>query len=171
MGICAMKLKKGVAILLIACLLKSVWVMAYYVPGAKLLNGGARPDLISRRAFLLDRVVGAFQNPEQHHGSLPDLFQGEWALGSFSMTAVGLTNMAFLYPETRSEALSAVGVLIERMRAPAVSRFDTIQWHEEALGTLDKKRGHIAYLGHLNLALAAWHYLGGDKRYRDYSVA
>jgi hypothetical protein len=97
---------------------------------------------------------------------LPDLFQGEWALGSYSMTALALTNMAFLFPETRDEALSAVGQLIERMQTEDVRRFDTQQWQEDALQTLGGSRGHIAYLGQLNLGLAAWHYLGGDGRYR-----
>jgi len=56
--------------------------------------------------------------------------------------------------------------LIERLKGPAGSDFDTKQWKESSLKTLSGSRGHIAHLGHLNLALAAWHYLGGDNRYQ-----
>lgn len=158
--------KKRAAFYLSFLLVKAAWIPLYRISGQELLSGSALPDFMARRAFLMDRVVGEFQNPEQQHKRLPDLFQGEWALGTFSMTAIALTNIAFLDPSTQSDARNAVGLLVERMRQPAVSRFDTDQWKEEALETLDKNRGHIAYLGQLNLALAAWHFLGGDARYR-----
>lgn len=80
-----------------------------------------------------------------------------------SLTAAALANLAFAYPETRAEALPAVSALIGKVLSPEIRAFDAQRWQEDPLVGLGGPQGHIGYLGHLNLMLAAYHAVGGDS--------
>ena len=98
-------------------------------------------------------------------GTKLDQFKGEYAFGAYAMSAYALTNIALDAPETKAETVELLDLIVERMSSPELSRFDATLWGEEALATLPKDRGHIAYLGHLNLILGARRLLGGDARH------
>ncbi len=145
-------------------LVKALWVGGFRVSARELLEGGAREDLMTRRAYLLDRL--AFQKGEADSpAGLPEKFRGEWALGTLSMSATAMVQMALADPETREESRDRVAQWIDVARGPALQRFDTRAWGRSALGTLESPEGHLGYLGHLNLLLASYKYLGGDGRF------
>jgi len=155
-----------VAILVALVLIKVIWVWWFLVPAGDLIAGSARDDLLTRRRYVIscmyERNVGLKDQPE----FIGDLFKGEWALGGYSMATYALTNLAFLYPETREETLPIVSALIERLEQPEIRNFDKNQWWgRDPLETLDGPDGHAGFLGHLNMMLCAHQYLGGGAKH------
>jgi hypothetical protein len=144
---------------------KASWCAAVRTRADALLAGGETQDLLSRRDYLLHRIDGPFE----HDSWTPpgDLFRQEWALGTLSMTAMALANIAFEQPDTRSLALERLPRMIERARGASVRAFDSRMWGEEPLETLGGPNGHLGYLGHLNLMLGAFRVLGGDGRFDE----
>lgn len=132
-------------------------------PTPLVTKGGACDDALRRRRHVADEV---------RRGVLPadiatklDQFKGEYAFGAYAMSAYALVNVALDAPGTKAETLELLDVIVERLSSPAISSFDAVLWSEEPLATLSKDRGHIAYLGHLNLVLGARRLLGGDARH------
>lgn len=144
-------------------LLKWVWYVLCVMDAEAVLKN-EEPSLTARRALLLE----AFEDPAEILDSmpsgLPDQFKGEWAIVSYSMTAMALANMAQTHPETRQESARVVTALAEQVLQEPIRRFDKERWKEDPLETLDSadSYGHIGYLGHLNLILAAEAYLAEE---------
>ena len=155
-------------LLLAFCLLvlKLVWYSAFVLDAQEVLDGPC-PDLLARRAFLVHTLKDPSALLEAMPAGLPPQFQGEWAIVSYSMTALALTNMAQLYPETRAESARVVSSLVEQVLAEPVRKFDVARWKEDPIDTLESGRGHIGYLGHLNLILAAEAYLSQESPHSD----
>lgn len=116
--------------------------------------------LLQRRNYLLKRLGQHGATSDFLHKQLPSQFQGEWAIVTHSMAAIALTNLAYLIPSTRNDAIKHIDRLIKQAQTPSFRAFDRVRWGEDPLATLDKNRGHIGYLGHLNMILAARHVLG-----------
>ena len=118
-------------------------------------------DLSSRRDYLLARVL----DPEFGPSSMPELigpqFQGEWALVTLSMTAMGLANDAFNNSAFEQKARVSIEKIVRLMLLPKIREFDTKLWKEDALSSLSSPKGHIGYLGHLNIALGCYAIMGG----------
>lgn len=148
----AKRLKTYAALALTLALLKVVWVAAFAVTTED------KADLLKRRAYLIQRL----ENGDAMPNNLKDQFDGEWALVSHSMTAMALTNLAFLYPETASEARQQVEKLIPGVLKDEVKTFDRSLWGNQE--PLQSTHGHIGYLGHLNISLAAYAFLGGQRK-------
>ncbi len=96
------------------------------------------------------------------------LFDGEWLFGAEMMAAMGLGQVAREHPALGAEYGLRVGASIDRMLAPSGAAFDTRSWGEDAVRSLDKDRGHVAYLGYLNLAIGMHRVL--DPRSRHAAV-
>lgn len=159
------RLKKYAIVLIALTVVKIPWVMIMVEDGASLLAGETKSDLLARRDYLIGRVHVHDLGVNQMPSYLESQFQGEWAVGTYSMFTAALTNIAFMFPETRSEALMVIDNLIERVRTPEIRLFDTQRWGEDPLESLDSDNGHIGYLGHLNWMISAHYFLGGDDRY------
>jgi hypothetical protein len=88
-------------------------------------------------------------------GTGSELFDGEWVFGAQMMAAMGLGQVAREHPELRATLAPRVGECIDRMLSARGAAFDTRSWGEDALASLDAptERGHVAYLGYLNLAI------------------
>jgi hypothetical protein len=118
---------------------------------------------MARRAYLLDRVV--------RQNKLGPMGFDQWTIATYSMLGSALVNIAMVYPETQVESLAAVETLLDRLlNDDAIRRYETRSWRgKDALLSLDRPdNGHLGYLGHLNLLLADYHYLGGkDPRYTE----
>jgi hypothetical protein len=154
------------ALLLVTLLCaKALWVWHYSVPGRDLLNGAAENDLLSRRRWLLRNVATERFSIKQMPSFFPPILQQEWAIGTLSMTTAALTNLIFLYPETREESKGAIGTMIERLLRDDLASYETNTWGEDALSTLDGNHGHIGYLAHLNFMFGAYRIAGGDLRF------
>lgn len=146
------RLKAYAAIGLTLLILKVVWVVSFAV------RDEDKADLLKRRAYL----IGRLNNGDAMPSNLKDQFDGEWALVSHSMTAMALANLAFLYPETAPEARDQLERLIPGVLKEEVKTFDRSLWGNEE--PLQSTHGHIGYLGHLNIALAAYAFLGGRNQ-------
>jgi hypothetical protein len=159
------RLKKYALLLALLLLVKIPWALMLSEDGAQVLSGATKTELLARRDYLLERVRLQSHAVAGAPAYLDSQFQGEWALVTYSMLASALTNLGFMFPETRSESLQALEELIERVRTPEMRRFDEARWGEDPLASLDSNNGHIGYLGHLNWMLSAHVLLGGDTRY------
>ncbi|MCP4129810.1 MAG: hypothetical protein GY754_02220 [bacterium] len=149
-------------IIIALVIIKIIWVCIFRVRGDEQIDNLAKNDFLARRAYLIDRVYSNTMGLDDMPLGLGSQFQGEWAVGTFSMTSIALANLAFIYPETRKESLKVINILINRFVKPEFRQFDKDLWHEDPLESLDGPNGHIGYLAHLNMMLAAYHYLGGD---------
>lgn len=111
----------------------------------------SQADAEARLAYLAHRIDdGSFS------GLAPEApFDGEWKVGTLSMSVLAATNLAFRYPETRVARAAMVEVWSERMLRDDVRAFDTAKWRSDALSTLEGNDGHAGYLGHLALVLGA----------------
>lgn len=125
-----------------------------------------REDILGRRNYLIKKVI---TDPEELLASMPAIvgsqFQGEWALYSASMLAAALTNIAEIYPETRSESVNHIDSLIQIVMAYELRWYDTVRWGEDPLETLDGNMSHISYLSHLAWMISAYKQVGGGKKY------
>src|SRR5580693_3422784 len=154
------------ALLFVALLCaKALWVWHYSVAGRDLLSGAAENDLLARRHWLLRNVATERFAVKQMPAFFPPVMQQEWAIGTLSMTSAALTNMVFLYPETREESKGAIAIMIERLLRDDLASYETNSWGEDALSTLGGNNGHIGYLAHLNFMLGSYRIVGGDARF------
>ncbi len=118
-----------------------------------------RDDAEARLDYLSRRIA---------EGDLPGFapghpFDGEWTLGTLSMSAIAATNLAMRSPETRAVRAAQVSDWAARLSSEAVRAYDTKQWGRDALRTLESSDGHAGYLGHVVLALDAACLLGGAR--------
>ncbi len=91
-------------------------------------------------------------------------FDGEWALATHQMAALGLMQVALGHPELRADLVPAVETCAERVLDPATTAFGTEAWGERGLDALSSANGH-AYLGYANLALGALRVLAPNNRF------
>lgn len=130
--------------------LKGVWFASQRAE----VDGDERPDLLARRAYLVQRVTAPDFGPRSFPEGLGDPFRGEWAIVSLSMTALALGGMAGRYPAEVATSESDLQKIADRALSSDLADFDTRKWNEVALDTLASDRGHVGYLGHLTLILA-----------------
>jgi hypothetical protein len=153
--------------LLVLALIKAGWFMAMRSDAGELVRGGEREQLLARKAYLVQRLLGESATAQQMK-SPGGLFEGEWFVGSLSMTATASANLAFLYPETRAVAVEEIARLIDRALTDEARAFDARMWHgEDALASLDGPNGHAGYLGHLSFMMGAFRLVGGDGRFEE----
>ncbi|MGC4118287.1 MAG: hypothetical protein QM765_27790 [Myxococcales bacterium] len=147
--------------LLALVLVKALWFFTFRTDGARLLAGEERTDLMARRAYLVHRLLQE-KTDAQGMKTPGGIFSGEWFVGSLSMTAAACTNLAFLYPDTRAQAVAEIDQLVVRALEPAAREFDKGMWRgEDALDSLAGPNGHIGYLGHVALMLDERRLLAG----------
>ena len=151
------------AILLII-LAKTIWVVVM-TKGIGSFET-ERKDILSRRNFLLERVI---TEPQDLIEAMPSAigahYQGEWAIYSTSMLAAALVNTAIIYPETKEESLEAIDSLIRITMSPELRWYDASTWGEDPLETLKGNNSHISYISLLAWMISGYKTIGGDGRY------
>lgn len=158
-----LKLYAFLLLTIVAVKLPVAWM--FFITGDDLLRGDADDDLLARRRYLIKNISIEQSNPSMMPGHLSAQLKGEWAMITYSSLTSALTNMAFLRPETRGEALQQVQDLVSGMLTQEFQAFDTAAWGEKPLDSLDGPNGHIGYLGQLNWMIGAYRLLGGDGRF------
>lgn len=125
-----------------------------------------KADILKRRNYLIEKII---VKPEQLLEEMPDAvgpqFQGEWALYSASMLSAALTNIAEIYPETRTESITHIDNLIQIVMSPEIRRYDTERWGEDPLETLSGDESHVSYLSHLAWMISGYKQVGGNEKY------
>lgn len=91
-------------------------------------------------------------------------FDGEWALVSNMMAALGLGQVALAHPELRAAYLPAIEAAVERALAPETTAFGATAWGARGLDDPAIDHGH-AYLGYVDLALGMLRLLDPETRF------
>lgn len=138
----------------VACVLALAAVLPRSLVGREadaLFDGDARAQDPIARAVAADVArdtgVGTF-----HTGSAR--FDGEWALVTSQMAALGLSQVIVAHPERRARYLPPLRLAVDHILRPQTFAFATQAWGASPLDHLDDDRGH-AYLGYVALALGA----------------
>ncbi len=140
--------------LLLLLAIKGAWFFRYRVDAGPAMQEQSRGDLLTRRAYLLSRVLAPSFGPHDFPAALGAQFQGEWALVSLSMTALAIAGLAQQFPDAAGTSRDDLERILDRALSSELSQFDTQRWQEPALSTLGNERGHVGYLGHLAIILA-----------------
>ncbi|MBK6529736.1 MAG: hypothetical protein IPF99_09070 [Deltaproteobacteria bacterium] len=116
-----------------------------------LFDGGASAqDALART--VADYVARDTRAGSFHTGSTR--FDGEWALVTSQMAALGLSQVILAHPELRARYLPPLRAAVDHLLRPETFAFGTQAWGAPALDSLDQDRGH-AYLGYVALAMGA----------------
>jgi hypothetical protein len=134
---------------------------------ARRADGFLRGDLAAQRALARgarDWLDADADTLAFHTGSAR--FDGEWYLIVHVAAALGFGQTALEHPELRAEHGRYVQRAVDRLLQPRGRAHDLDAWGEDALASLDapadRARGHLAFLGYANLALAMERRLGLD---------
>lgn len=142
----------------VAVILACVWATCAVVPRAvvgrdadALFDGelSAQEPLARAVADEVSRGVGV---EDFHTGS--ERFDGEWALASSQMAALGLSQVIAAHPELRARYLPALRAAVDHLLRPRTFAFATRAWGASPFDTLDDDAGH-AYLGYVALGVGA----------------
>lgn len=125
-----------------------------------------REDILERANWLCKNII---VEPEALVNKAPSMigreYQGEWAIYCCSMLTHALTNICYLYPDKRDEIPELIARLIEIVNTPTIREYDTMQWKEDAMETLDGPKSHMTYLSILAWMISNYKMSGGDNRY------
>lgn len=151
-------------IILSAITVKYVWIKKFHTEIGSF--DSEKEDILSRRNFLINKII---TTPDQLLAEMPQAispqFQGEWALYSVSMLSAALTNIAYIYPETKEESISCIDKLIQIALSPEIRKYDTERWGEDPLESLNGENSHISYLSHLAWMISGYKALKGNNKY------
>lgn len=136
-------------VVLVGAAIKAVWM-----PWALLTEEG---KALSRFEYVRGQVLRPRANPSA------DLIAGEWSVGAISMAAAAAAQLNAQDPSHAAERVGDLEQLSDEILSAPTAQFDTAIWREEALATLEGPNGHIGYLGHTALTLAAACALGSAR--------
>ncbi|MFO0663026.1 MAG: hypothetical protein U0174_03695 [Polyangiaceae bacterium] len=81
-------------------------------------------------------------------------FDGEWAMGTNLMTAIGAAQTAMQHPGSRDDALVILRLAMDRLADPNTRAYDGEAWNQDALRSLgEDERDHGAFLMYYAFAL------------------
>ncbi len=89
------------------------------------------------------------------HTTGNELFNQEWAFGTYQMAALGFAQHASTHPSSREVDLERMDRCIERVISEEGRAFDKGSWGRDPIDDLPSLRGHMAWYGYTNLALSA----------------
>lgn len=163
------RLRIYAAILGALVVLKLAWFALEAESGAAIVPAIAEAPcarLVERLDTLLERLTGP-DDLGWATAQMDEQFQGEWRIVSLSMTSIASANLAMARCTTRERAVDVTGRLLERALSTEARAFDTAQWGEDALATLEHddgvRHGHIGYLAHLAMVMSAHRAVGGVR--------
>lgn len=125
-----------------------------------------KEDILERANWLCEKII---TSPEQLMLELPSFLpewaKGEWAIYSCSMLTHALANISYLYPEKKEKIPNLIARMVEMVNTPTIREYDTMQWHEDAMESLNTDHHHMTYLSILAWMITNYKYAGGDDRF------
>ena len=125
-----------------------------------------KEDILERANWLCREIITA---PELLMNKAPSIigreYQGEWAIYCCSMLTHALANITYLYPDKKDKCPEFIARMIEIVNTPTIREYDTKQWKEDAMETLDGPKSHMTYLSILAWMITNYKMAGGDTRY------
>lgn len=73
--------------------------------------------------------------------------------------------LANIYPDKAAPVPGLIAKLVEIVNTPAIRQYDTMQWREDAMETLNGPKSHMTYLSILAWIITNYKMAGGDDRY------
>lgn len=110
-----------------------------------------RGDLPLQMALAKNLIAFEAEDDQQRHQNTGDRFDGEWALVTHQMVALGLAQVYLAHPEQKA-LIPVITKAALKSFLPEMRDFGTEAWGEDALKSLDQNAGH-AYLGYSAMAL------------------
>lgn len=110
-----------------------------------------------------DLVKQPFRTGSKH-------FDSEWLFGTYMMAGMGFGQLALAHPADRERTAALTADLdrcIAGMLKDESRYYDTSTWGADPLRTLAGGRGHVAFLGYLNLALGLRRLLDPNNPYAE----
>ncbi len=150
---------------------RTVAIATALLLGFALVHSSARAAPGSLAPDALDRAgngVAGWVETEVRTGDFvtgSPLFDREWQFGACQMAVLGFAQAVAARPERADALLPAADRCLQRMLAPEGRAFDLMKWGVDPLDALDDPRGHMAWLGYTNLALAARRSVVDDGRW------
>ena len=127
-----------------------------------------KEDILERANWLCEKIItSAEQLMEDVPSVLPEWAKGEWAIYSCSMLTHALANIGYLYPEKKDKIPQLIARMVEIVNTPVIRKYDTLQWHEDAMESLHTDHHHMTYLSILAWMITNYKLAGGDKRYDE----
>lgn len=127
-----------------------------------------REDILERANWLCKEII---TDPESLMQKAPSMigreYQGEWAIYCCSMLTHALANITVLYPDKAHKCPELIAQMIEIVNTPSIREYDTMQWKEDAMETLDGPKSHMTYLSILAWMISNYKMAGGDGRYDE----
>lgn len=127
-----------------------------------------RDDILERANWLCKKII---TSPETLIDEAPSMigreYQGEWAIYCCSMLTHALTNISYLYPDKKAKCPELIAKMIEMVNTPAMREYDTLQWKEDAMESLDSPKHHMTYTSILAWMISNYKMAGGDERYDE----
>lgn len=81
-------------------------------------------------------------------------FDGEWAMVTNMMTAIGAAQVAIQHPSTKEDALVILRLAMDRLAEPSTRAYDSDAWNQDAMRSLgEDERDHGAFLMYYAFAL------------------
>ena len=81
------------------------------------------------------------------------------------MLAHALANISVIYPDKKDKCPELIAKLIDITNTPAIRKYDTLEWKEDAMESLDGKKSHMTYLSILAWMISNYKLIGGDDRF------
>lgn len=111
--------------------------------------------LITNPKDLLDsypRILGSYYGPQ-------------WSIYSCVMFIAALSNIARIWPDQSAKSLERIEKLLPLLLSKELRRYDTREWHEDALASLSGTNDHLTYLSLLAWSISLYRLAGGIDRY------
>ena len=125
-----------------------------------------KDDILERANWLCEKII---VSPEQLIKEMPsqlsEEYAGQWAIYCCSMLAHTLANISVIYPDKKDKCPELIARLIEIVNTPAIRKYDTLEWKEDAMDSLQGKKSHMTYLSILAWMISNYKLIGGDDRY------
>lgn len=127
-----------------------------------------REDIFERANWLCKKII---TTPEALMNQAPSMigreYQGEWAIYCCSMLTHALTNISYIYPDKKARCPELIAKMIEIVNTPTIREYDTLQWKEDAMESLNGPKHHMTYLSILAWMISNYKMAGGDNRYDE----
>lgn len=124
-----------------------------------------RQDILERANWLCDKII---VEPRRLIAEMPQMldpqFEAEWAIYACSFYSFALYNISRHYPEEKNLCLERLEKVIPVIMSPEVMSYDTNQWDENALTTLDGDKSHMTYLSLLAWTISNYLFAGGTSQ-------
>lgn len=126
---------------------------------------GEKQEILERANWLCSKII---VEPKQLIAEMPQMlgphFEAEWAIYSCAFLSFALYNISRLFPEKKSWCVEKMENVLPVIMSPEVMSYDTNQWGEDALTTLDGNNSHMTYLSLLAWSVSNYLLAGGTSQ-------